>query len=58
MIEILIGVMSAGMTIFLFMLGLVLKRVSEIDGKIDKHISESESVRIDVGILKDRSERK
>ena len=39
-------------------LGLVLKRLSEIDAKLDSHIATSEDFRADVRVLKDRWERK
>lgn len=51
----------AGVLFALFvsaLIGLVLKRVSEIDAKLDKHIEESVGVREDVAVLKDRWERR
>ena len=51
----------AGMFFALFisaLIGLVLKRVSEIDAKLDRHIEESVEVRGDVRVLQDRWKRK
>ena len=52
------AVFAALGTLLLLLLGLVLKRLSEIDGKLDRHIAESVHVRGDVQVLKDRWERK
>ena len=51
----------AGVLFALFisaLIGLVLKRVSEMDAKLDRHIEESTTVRADVRVLQDRWERK
>ena len=50
----------AGVFFALFLsalIGLVLKRVSEIDAKLDRHIEESTEVRADVKVLQDRWDR-
>ena len=50
----------AGILFALFisaLIGLVLKRVSEIDAKLDRHIEQSTEVRADVRVLQDRWER-
>ena len=50
----------AGVFFALFLsalIGLVLKRVSEIDAKLDRHIVESTEVRADVKVLQDRWDR-
>ena len=51
----LIGALGA---VLILLLGLVLKRVGEIDCKLDEHIRESATVRADVKVLQDRWERK
>ena len=51
----------AGVLFALFisaLIGLVLKRVSEMDAKLDRHIEASTTVRADVRVLQDRWERK
>ena len=40
--------------LLLILVALVLKRLSDLDAKLDKHIDESASVRGDVMMLKDR----
>ena len=57
MIEVAIGICSVVGVFVLFLLGLLMKRLSEIDAKLDKHISESEGFRADVKVLKDRWDR-
>ena len=57
MIEAVIGIASVVGVFVLFLLGLLLKRVSEIDAKLDKHIDESAVFRADVRVLQDRWER-
>ena len=57
MIEAIIGVASVASVFIIFLLGLLLKGLSVINSKLDKHISESEEFRADVRVLKDRSDR-
>ena len=56
--EVVIAVASVVGVFNIFLLGLLLKRLSEIDAKLDRHIEESVKVRGDIKVLKDRWERK
>ena len=56
--EVIIAVASMVGVFVIFLLGLLLKRLSELDSKLDRHIAESEDFRADVRVLKDRWDRK
>ena len=58
MTEAVIGIASVVGVFVIFLLSLLLKGLSVINAKLDKHISESEEFRADVRVLKDRWERK
>ena len=58
MIEAVIGIASVVGVFVIFLLGLLLKRLSELDAKLDRHIEESNEFRADVRVLQDRWDRK
>ena len=58
MLEAVIGIASVVGVFVVFLLGLLLKGLSVINAKLDKHISESEAFRADVKVLQDRWDRK
>ena len=58
MIEAVIGIGSVVGVFNIFLLGLLLKGLSVINAKLDKHIAESEDFRADVRVLQDRWDRK
>ena len=55
MIEAMIGALA---TMAVLLLALMLKRLSDIDVKLDRHIEESADFRADLRVLQDRWERK
>ena len=57
MIEAVIGIASVVGVFNIFLLGLLLKGLLVINEKLDRHIEESVTVRSDIRVLKDRSER-
>ena len=56
--EVIIAVTSVVGVFVIFLLSLLLKGLSVINAKLDKHIAESEDFRADVRVLKDRWDRK
>ena len=58
MIEVIISVSSVVCVFVVFLLGLLLKRLSELDAKLDRHIEASTQFRTDLTVLQDRWERK
>ena len=57
MIEVIISVSSVVCVFVVFLLGLLLKRLSELDAKLDRHIEASTQFRTDLTVLQDRWER-
>ena len=57
MSEVVIAVASVVGVFHIFLLTLLLKRLSEIDAKLDRHIEENVKALGDIRVLKDRSER-